>query len=236
MENPRKRLFPYHLNADEVEKEYRIWKCIEEQLRQEKEKKLKRDLLIEEKRMIFWDSIKKNKVIKKKNPGKKKCNTKNNPKWDEIRDKQQKLALTNTIKRNGIVNKQNLKLEQKRIYNNNKALKNTQIEAQNNLNWEKRREKNRNNSIERKLRQNSIKLKKQEDWQQKREVLRKNNIKSDEKRKEQHRYALEHRIEERKREKEHENALLRRKLELQKEKKNQEKWERKRDNLNFIIR
>ena len=141
MENPRKRLFPYHLNADEVEKEYRIWKCIEEQLRQEKEKKLKRDLLIEEKRMIFWDSIKKNKVIKKKNPGKKKCNTKNNPKWDEIRDKQQKLALTNTIKRNGIVNKQNLKLEQKRIYNNNKALKNTQIEAQNNLNWEKRREK-----------------------------------------------------------------------------------------------
>ena len=107
MENPRKRLFPYHLNADEVEKEYRIWKCIEEQLRQEKQKKLKRDLLIEEKRMIFWDSIKKNKVIKKNN------NTKKKPKWEEIRDKQQKLALNNTINRNDIINKHTLKWEQK---------------------------------------------------------------------------------------------------------------------------
>ena len=289
MEDPRKRLFQYHLNADKVEKEYRIWKCLEEQLKQERKKTLKRNLSIEEKRMLFWDSIKKNRVIKKKNPGKKKGNTKNNPKWEERRDKQQKLALTNTIKRNGIVNKQNLKFEQKKIYNNDKASKNIQIEAQNNLNWEKRRdkqqklaltnsikrngivnkqnlkfeqkkiynnnktlndsqieaqnnlnweirrEKNRNNSIERRLWQNSIKLKKQEDWEQRREVLRKNNIKSDEKRKEQHRNALEHRFEERKREKERENALLRRKLELQKEKKNQEKWERKRDNLNFTI-
>lgn len=201
MENPRKRLFPYHLNADKIEKEYRIWKCLEEELKQEKEKKLKINQQFEEKRMEFWDSIKKNNLLKKNNPFKKKDKTKNKPKWEEIRNKQNKSALNNASKRNSLLHKQNLKWEQNQNLNNKNSLKNSQIRAQKEINWEKRREKNRNNNIERTIQQNIIRRKKPAELEQKRKVIRKPNIIWNETRKKQHQHTLEYQTEKRKSEK-----------------------------------
>ena len=228
MVNPRERLFPYHLNSDEIEKEYRIWKSIEENLRQEREKKAKEKRLIEEQRMLFWDIIKRLKFNKRKHSKYAKAS----PTWENKRDKQLKKSLDNIIKRNGIINKHILKWEQTRDKGNKNVLKKSKLIVESDLYWERNREIKRNIIKEKSLKHKSIGLKQQDEWEKQRDKLHDKQIKWEENREKKQETALNNRINEKKRDKQFENAFLRRRTEIHEKKKHSDIWEKNREKSN----
>ncbi len=66
----REYLFPDHLNRDEVEKEYRIWYHLEQQLREDQRNKRKLAKALETQRAKVWDTLKyKHLSVTPTNPG-----------------------------------------------------------------------------------------------------------------------------------------------------------------------
>jgi hypothetical protein len=236
MENPRERLFPYHLNADEVEKEFRIWKCLEQQLKQERKTKSKREKSLEDNRKELWDSLKEQRIKKKSNPGKGKRKTKHNPDWGKKKDKSHKNALRKRLETiNKRRNQEQIRGKERNLSKNSNSKKNhnaTKYE----LNWEKKRIKENNETLKRKLQHNLKEQRHHKISNNKKEKLDAHNLNWEEKRTRQIQRALAKKNElnkkeynlEKEREKLHNDALQQRIQVLKEERKYMDKWESER--------